>query len=371
LTSRAVLVTGGAGFIGSAVCRLLVEEGHYVVNLDKLTYAACRATLRSLEREPRHRFVRGDIADAHQVGALLEEARIDAVINLAAESHVDRSIDAPAVFIDTNIVGTFNLLKAVRQYLDRLPPDERKRFRFLHVSTDEVYGSLGPNGLFEEATAYDPHSPYAASKAASDHMVSAFFHTYGVPAIITHCSNNYGPYQFPEKLIPLVILNAIQHKPLPVYGQGLNVRDWLFVRDHARALLLVLEHGRICERYNIGGASERTNIDVVRNICELLATKGAPAPAKGFESLITFVPDRPGHDLRYAINASKIESELGWCPSCTFDFGLSATIDWYLVNEEWWRPILQNAYAGHRLGTGCLDQRGVQNCGYIPPRGRA
>jgi dTDP-glucose 4,6-dehydratase len=324
---------------------LFVEQGHRVVNLDKLTYAACAATLRPLEREPRHRFVRGDIGDAHTVGALLEEARVDAVVNLAAESHVDRSIDAPAAFIDTNIVGTFNLLQAVRDYFDRLPPDQRQRFRFLHVSTDEVYGSLGPRGLFEESTAYDPHSPYAASKAASDHMVSAFFHTYGVPAIITNCSNNYGPYQFPEKLIPLIILNAIQHKSLPVYGEGLNVRDWLFVKDHARALLLALEHGRPGEKYNIGGASERTNIDVVRQICKLLTSKGASAPAKGFESLITFVTDRPGHDLRYAINASKIESELGWYRSCTFESGLSATIDWYLANEEWWKPILQHADA--------------------------
>ena len=357
MTSRNLLVTGGAGFIGSAVCRLLVQQGHHVVNLDALTYAASQTTLRPLVHEPRHRFVRGDIADTHTLETLLEETKVDCVIHLAAESHVDRSIDAPAIFIDTNIVGSFNLLRAVCGYLDCLRPEERQRFRFIHVSTDEVYGSLGPTGRFEETTAYDPHSPYAASKAASDHLVSAFFHTYGLPAIITNCSNNYGPYQFPEKLIPLMILNAIEHKPLPVYGQGLNVRDWLFVNDHARALLLVLEHGRTGEKYNIGGASERRNIDVVRTICRLLEAKGIPAPAKGFESLITFVADRPGHDLRYAINSDKIERELGWQRSCTFEAGLSTTIDWYLANEAWWGPIRQNIYAGQRIGIGLSISR--------------
>jgi dTDP-glucose 4,6-dehydratase len=349
---RRILVTGGAGFIGSAVCRLLVEQGHHVVNLDNLTYAGNLATLRALEGEPRHRFVRGDIGDIGKVAPLLTEANIDAVINLAAESHVDRSIDVPSVFIDTNVFGTFNLLRAVRSHIDRLHPDERRRFRFIHISTDEVFGSLGPTGLFQEASAYDPHSPYAASKAASDHLVSAFFHTYGLPGIITNCGNNYGPYQFPEKLIPLTILNAIEHKPLPVYGQGLNVRDWLFVNDHAAALLLVLQHGRPGGRYNIGGASERRNIDVVRLICHLLASKGVPRPVKGFENLITFVADRPGHDLRYAIDSRKIECELGWRRTHTFESGLSATIDWYLANAEWWRPIRQNTYAGQRLGTG-------------------
>jgi dTDP-glucose 4,6-dehydratase len=349
---RRILVTGGAGFIGSAVCRLFVEQGHHVVNLDKLTYAANPATLRALEGEPRHRFVRGDIGDIHKVATLLTEANIDAVINLAAESHVDRSIDVPSVFIDTNVLGTFNLLRAVRSHVDRLHPDDRRQFRFMHISTDEVYGSLGPTGLFQEATAYDPHSPYAASKAAADHLVSAFVHTYGLPAIITYCGNNYGPYQFPEKLIPLTILNAIEHKSLSVYGQGINIRDWIFVDDHAAALLLVLQRGRPGEKYNIGGAGERRNIDVVRLICRLLASKGIASPTKGFESLITFVADRPGHDLRYAIDSRKTKRELRWRPARTFECGLSATIDWYLANMEWWRPIRTHTYLGERLGTG-------------------
>jgi dTDP-glucose 4,6-dehydratase len=352
LTSRCILVTGGAGFIGSAVCRLLVGSGYQVINLDKLTYAASAATLRPLERNPRHRFVKGDIGDMNKVMALLQEATVDAVINLAAESHVDRSIDAPAVFVDTNICGTFNLLRVVREYLDRQRPDLRQDFRFIHVSTDEVYGSLGPAGQFNETSPYDPHSPYAASKAGSDHLVSAFCHTYGLPAIITNCSNNYGPYQFPEKLIPLMIINAIEHKPLPVYGQGLNVRDWLFVEDHANALQLVLERGQPGEKYNIGAACERRNIDLVHEICALLASKGISTPKGGFESLITFVTDRPGHDLRYAIDAGKVQRELGWRPTHTLAAGLSETIDWYLTNEDWWRPIRENVYAGERLGTG-------------------
>lgn len=348
--NRNILVTGGAGFIGSFACKHFIAKGCSVVNLDKLTYAANLATLRSIERHPRYSFVQGDIADTELVGALLRDKQIDGVLHFAAESHVDRSISAPYDFIQTNIVGTFNLLRAVMDYFDDLPGAARHNFRFIQISTDEVYGSLGEDGLFTEETPAKPSSPYAASKAASDHLVSACFHTYGLPAIISNCSNNYGPYQFPEKLIPLVILNAIEHKPLPVYGEGINVRDWLYVEDHVRALELLLSSGVAGQCYNIGGRSERRNIDVVRDICRLLTTKNVVHPPGGFERLITFVNDRPGHDLRYAVDCSKIEQQLGWRPSLTFEAGLSQTIDWYLTNKEWWGPIRKHVYQGDRLG---------------------
>jgi dTDP-glucose 4,6-dehydratase len=347
---RNILITGGAGFIGSWACKHFVASGFTVTNLDKLTYAASPASLRPLEQHPRYQFVRGDIGDTTLVSALLRERQIDAVLNLAAESHVDRSISAPFDFIQTNIVGTFNLLRAVMDYFDDLSESARRSFRFLHVSTDEVYGSLGADGFFTEETPAKPHSPYAASKAASDHLVSAFFYTYGLPAIIVNCSNNYGPYQFPEKLIPLIIVNALEHKPLPVYGQGANVRDWLYVEDHVKALETLLRAGAVGETYNVGGRSERTNIDVVREICHLLTAKNAVGPPGGFEGLIVLVNDRPGHDLRYAIDCSKIERQFDWRPSRSFETGLSETIDWYLQNKEWWEPLRKNVYHGQRLG---------------------
>jgi len=348
--NRKILITGGAGFIGSHACKHFIARGHSVVNIDKLTYAANLSSLASLEHHPRYRFVRGDIADTGLIKSLLQDDAIDAVLNLAAESHVDRSISAPSDFIHTNIVGTFNLLRAVMDYFDDLPDSAQKAFRFIQVSTDEVYGSLGEDGFFTEETPANPRSPYAASKASADHLVSACFHTYGLPVIISNCGNNYGPYQFPEKLIPLVILNAIEHKPLPVYGRGRNVRDWLYVEDHVRALEALLESGVVGESYNIGGRSERRNIDVVREICRILTARKVAGPAGGFERLITFVPDRPGHDLRYAIDCSKIERQLGWRPSLDFETGLSQTVDWYLANKEWWSPIRQHVYHGDRLG---------------------
>ena len=348
--NRKILITGGAGFIGSHACKHFIARGYSVVNLDKLTYAGSLSSLAPLEHHPRYRFVRGDIADTRLVEALLRENAISAVLNLAAESHVDRSISAPSDFIQTNIVGTFNLLRAVMDYFDDLTASAQENFRFIHVSTDEVYGSLGESGHFTEGTPARPRSPYAASKASSDHLVSACFHTYGLPAIISNCGNNYGPYQFPEKLIPLTIISAIEHKPLPVYGKGLNIRDWLYVEDHVRALETLLESGVVGESYNIGGRSERRNIDIVREICRALTAKEVAAPAGGFERLIAFVPDRPGHDLRYAIDCSKIERQLGWRPSLGFEAGLSQTIDWYLANEGWWSPIRQNVYRGDRLG---------------------
>ena len=347
---RNVLVTGGAGFIGSWACKRFVSSGFTVTNFDKLTYAANLVSLRSLEGHGRYQFIHGDIADASLVASVLRHGHIDTVVNLAAKSHVDRSINAPNDFIQTNIVGTFNLLQAAADYFDDLPGSMRSNFRFLHVSTDEVYGSLGEGGYFTENTPCRPRSPYAASKAASDHLVSAFCHTYGLPVIVVNCSNNYGPYQFPEKLIPLTILNAIEHVELPVYGRGLNVRDWLHVEDHVAALELVLRSGVIGETYNVGGRSERRNIEVVRLICSLLTSKRAIAPAGGIERLITFVSDRPGHDARYAIDCGKIERQLGWRPTRTFKAGLSETIDWYLANRAWWQPLRQNVYRGERLG---------------------
>ena len=349
-----VLVTGGAGFIGSAVCRHLVQSGGYrVINLDKLTYAGNLASLGELEGSPSYRFVRGDIADGRLVGALLHEERIDILMHLAAETHVDRSIDGPADFIETNIVGTFRLLNTALAYWRSLEPQRRTSFRFHHVSTDEVFGDLPlDSGVFTEETPYDPSSPYSASKAASDHLVRAWHHTYGLPVVLSNCSNNYGPFHFPEKLIPLVILNALEGKPLPVYGKGENVRDWLFVDDHARALELIATRGRVGESYNVGGRAERSNLSVVETICDLLDEKRPLAGGGTRRALITFVEDRPGHDRRYAIDPRKVERELGWTQQESFETGLSKTIDWYLENEWWWRPIREQRYAGARLGTG-------------------
>jgi len=344
-----ILVTGGAGFIGSAVCRHLVGDlGHEVVNLDKLTYAACPASLDPIAEDPRYRFEPADICDRPALDRIFAAAQPDAVMHLAAESHVDRSISGAADFIATNVVGTFQLLEAARDYWDRLPSDRRGTFRFLHVSTDEVYGSLGSEGLFTEETRYDPSSPYSASKAASDHLALAWHRTYGMPVIVSNCSNNYGPYHFPEKLIPLIILNALEERELPVYGDGSNVRDWLYVEDHARALFLILTRGRPGEKYNVGGHNERSNLEVVESICSL-TDRFAPAQ-RPHRELIRFVTDRPGHDARYAIDASKIESELGWRAKESFDSGLAKTVRWYLANEAWWRPLRENRYSGERLG---------------------
>jgi dTDP-glucose 4,6-dehydratase len=344
-----ILVTGGAGFIGSAVCRHLVGDlGHEVVNLDKLTYAACLASLDPIAENPRYHFEHADICDRSALDRIFAATRPDAVMHLAAESHVDRSISGAADFIATNVVGTFQLLEASREYWERLPPDPRAAFRFLHVSTDEVYGSLGPTGFFTEETRYDPSSPYSASKAASDHLAIAWHRTYGLPVIVSNCSNNYGPYHFPEKLIPLIILNALNERELPVYGDGSNVRDWLYVEDHARALFLILTRGHPGEKYNVGGRNERSNLEVVEAICALL-DRLAPA-RRPHRELICFVTDRPGHDARYAIDASKTESELGWRANESFDGGLAKTVRWYLANEAWWRPLRESRYRGERLG---------------------
>lgn len=349
-----VLVTGGAGFIGSALVRHLVADvGAFVVNVDKLTYAGNLESLASVADSPRYVFERVDICDRRALERVFRVHAPDAVMHLAAESHVDRSIDAPEAFIQTNVVGTFQLLHVALAYWRGLPPDRAETFRFLHVSTDEVYGDLGDSGgLFTETTRYAPSSPYAASKAGSDHLVRAWGRTFGLPILITNCSNNYGPYQFPEKLIPHMVLSALAGKPLPVYGDGRQVRDWLYVDDHARALWVVLSHGRIGETYNIGGHNEQRNIDVVRTICATLSRLlPSAAPPGGFESLITFVKDRPGHDTRYAIDASKIAQELNWRPRETFATGLEKTVRWYLDNETWWRRVLDGSYRLERIGT--------------------
>jgi dTDP-glucose 4,6-dehydratase len=348
-----ILVTGGAGFIGSAVVRYLVRRGRRVVTLDKLTYAGNPESLKTIANSPNHRLVQGDICDGELVSRLLREEEVGAMMHLAAESHVDRSIDGPGAFVETNVVGTFRLLEAALEYWRDLDQAKRADFRFHHISTDEVFGDLPfDDSLFSEETPYAPSSPYSASKAASDHFVRAWHETYGLPVVLSNCSNNYGPYHFPEKLIPLVILNALEGKPLPVYGKGDNVRDWLYVDDHARALVKVLTKGHVGESYNIGGNQERTNLAVVEAICDAV-DKRRPLPGGGTRrSLITFVGDRPGHDRRYAIDATKIARELGWTPQETFESGLSKTIDWYLDNEWWWKPIRSGKYAGDRLGAG-------------------
>ncbi len=344
-----ILVTGGAGFIGSALVRLLVRESsHEVLNLDKLTYAGSPTTVAEVADDPRYGFVQADICDGDRVAAVLREFDPDTIVHLAAESHVDRSIDGPDAFIETNIVGTYRLLRAATAHWQALPADRKAAFRFHHVSTDEVFGSLGPEGFFTETTPYDPRSPYSASKAGSDHIVRAWHHTYGLPTLVTNCSNNYGPYHFPEKLIPLMILKALAGETLPVYGQGQNVRDWLFVEDHARAIRRVFEAGTPGETYNVGGNSERTNLDVVRTICRLLDEARPRADGRPYAEQIGFVADRPGHDLRYAIDATKLKRELGWEPAETFETGIAKTVRWYLDNETWWRDI--QAYAGQRLG---------------------
>ena len=348
---KTLFVTGGAGFIGANFVLQAVADGLRIVNLDKLTYAGNPDTLASLASSPLHVFVHGDIGDRELVSRLLRENRPDAIINFAAESHVDRSIDGPAEFVQTNVVGTLGLLECARDYWRSLEGDTRDAFRFLHVSTDEVYGSLGAKGKFTEQTAYAPNSPYSASKAASDHLVRAFQHTYGLPTLTTNCSNNYGPYQFPEKLIPLVIQKALAGEPLPVYGDGRNIRDWLFVGDHCGAIRRVLEAGRIGETYNVGGNAERENIAVVKTICALLDTHQPLANHRERESLITYVKDRPGHDRRYAIDSSKLQNELGWAPSQTFETGIAQTVNWYLAHQPWIRRVLDGSYRMERLGS--------------------
>jgi dTDP-glucose 4,6-dehydratase len=344
------LVTGGAGFIGGNFVLDAVRRGTRVVNLDALTYAGNLDTLQPLQGDANHVFVKGDIGDAALVEALLRDHQPDAIINFAAESHVDRSIDGPAAFVHTNVVGTLNLLEKTRDYWKSLDPAGREAFRFLHVSTDEVYGTLGETGKFTEQTPYAPNSPYSASKAASDHLVRAFHHTYGLPVLTTNCSNNYGPYQFPEKLIPLVIAKALAGESLPVYGDGRNVRDWLYVGDHCAAIRRVLEAGRIGETYNVGGDAERENIVVVKTICRLLDERRPLADGRARESLITFVADRPGHDRRYAIDASKLQRELGWSPSLSFEEGIAQTVDWYLANQPWVQRVLDGSYRLERIG---------------------
>lgn len=377
---KRVLITGGAGFIGSAVIRHLIGRADVrVLNFDKLTYAGNLASLREVQDNPLYAFKQADICDRLAVAEALAGFRPDAIMHLAAESHVDRSIDGPASFIETNITGTFVLLEAATAYWKSLPSVAREAFRFQHISTDEVYGSLGPEGLFTEQTPYDPRSPYSASKAASDHLVRAWYHTYGLPVLITNCSNNYGPFHFPEKLIPLVMLNALDGKPLPVYGKGDNVRDWLYVEDHAKALALVLDKGVPGLSYNIGGNNERTNLQVVETICEILdklrpitdeirgtwsAERGTSSEEttthnsqlttyrqiRSYKDLICFVPDRPGHDKRYAIDATRIKRELGWRAEETFESGIAKTVQWYLENDWWWGPLRAERYAGQRLG---------------------
>ena len=343
-----VMVTGGAGFIGSALVRhLVLDQGHEVLNVDALTYAGYLPSLRSVEDKPNYRFLKANICDRPAIEQAIDGFRPDRIMHLAAESHVDRSITGAADFIETNVIGTFTLLEAARGYWAALDQQEKDNFRFLHVSTDEVYGSLGEEGLFTEDTPYDPSSPYSASKASSDHLATAWHRTYGLPVVVSNCSNNYGPYHFPEKLIPLTILNAVAGERLPVYGKGENVRDWLYVEDHARALDLIAERGRTGETYNVGGRNERRNIDVVRRICAVL-DELAPAN-RPREELIEFVTDRPGHDARYAIDATKLEAELGWRARENFDTGIEKTVRWYLENEWWWQP-LRDRYAGERLG---------------------
>jgi dTDP-glucose 4,6-dehydratase len=346
-----VLVTGGAGFIGSALTRHLVQNTeHQVMVLDKLTYAGMTTSLAPVAASERYDFLKADICDASAVGQVLREFKPEVIAHLAAESHVDRSIDGPEAFIQTNVVGTFTMLNQALSYWKTLEGDQKASFRFHHISTDEVYGSLGDEGFFTETTPYDPRSPYSASKAASDHLVRAWGHTYGLPVLVTNCSNNYGPYHFPEKLIPLIIIRALNGEALPVYGDGSNVRDWLFVDDHARALQVVFELGKPGETYNVGGNAERKNLDVVRAICEALDRHQPRKDGARYAQQITFVADRPGHDHRYAIDASKIRADLGWTPSVTFEQGIERTVRWYLDNQTWWQEILEGRYTTQRLG---------------------
>jgi dTDP-glucose 4,6-dehydratase len=347
-----ILVTGGAGFIGSAVVRLAIARGHQVVNLDALTYAACLENVAGVAESPDYAFEQADIRDRAALDRVFAAHKPDAVMHLAAESHVDRSIDGPGDFIETNITGTFNMLEAARKYW--IENDRPEGFRFHHISTDEVYGSLpnDPTVMFTEDTAYDPRSPYSASKASSDHLVRAWAETYGLPVVLTNCSNNYGPYHFPEKLIPVVILNALAGKALPIYGDGSNIRDWLYVEDHADALLLVLQKGALGRSYNIGGENERSNLELVQTLCGILDEKRPRGDGKSYADQITFVTDRPGHDARYAIDPSRIRDELGWRPSVTVEEGLAKTVQWYLDNEAWWRPLQERHGVGQRLGTG-------------------
>lgn len=348
-----LLITGGAGFIGSAVIRhCLARTKHEVVNVDKLTYAASLESLNEVLPNERYKFERVDICDGRALQRVLREHDPDSIMHLAAESHVDRSIDGPSAFIETNIVGTYTLLECARAHYDALPAERKARFRFLHVSTDEVFGSLGPEGYFTETTAYAPNSPYSASKASSDLLVRAWSHTFGLPILLSNCSNNYGPYQFPEKLIPVVILAALEGRPVPVYGAGTNVRDWLHVEDHAEALLAILERGRAGESYNVGGRNEVANIDLVRRVCRTLDELAPESPFKPHEGLIAFVADRPGHDLRYAIDASKLERELGWKARFSLAEGLPRTVAWYLENRWWWQGIRERGFSDRRLGLG-------------------
>ena len=350
---KKIIVTGGAGFIGSALVRHLINNtDHTVVNVDALTYAGNLESLAPVSDNPRHIFEKVDIRDRSELDRLFQQYQPDAIMHLAAESHVDRSIDGPAEFMQTNIIGTYNLLESARTYWNSLQTQQKESFRFLHVSTDEVYGSLGESGFFTETTPYQPNSPYSASKASSDHLVRAWYHTYGLPVLTTNCSNNYGPYQFPEKLIPLMILNALEGKPLPVYGNGDNIRDWLYVDDHVRALLTVLEKGRLGETYNIGGHNEKTNLEVVKTLCQLLDELKPDSPHAPHENLITFVTDRPGHDKRYAIDATKMAQELGWSPQETFETGLRRTVQWYLNNATWCQHVQDGSYQRERLGAG-------------------
>ena len=347
-----VLVTGGAGFIGSAVVRRLVGRGYHVLNVDKLAYSGNPDSLRDVDAKPNYRFVQADVCDQPAMAALMTEGRIEGVMHLAAESHVDRSIDGPAAFVQTNVVGTFRLLEAALHHWSCLDEKGKRQFRFHHISTDEVFGDLAfDGGSFLEETPYSPSSPYSASKAASDHFVRAWHTTYGLPVVLSNCSNNYGPFHFPEKLIPLTILNAIEGRPLPIYGRGANVRDWLHVDDHAEALELVLTRGRVGESYNVGGREERSNLQVVETICDLVDERRPPVDNRSRRALIQFVTDRPGHDRRYAIDPSKIERELGWRAMHAFETGLAETVDWFIANEWWWRPIREGKYRGERLGS--------------------